>query len=168
MIKPLQKVSSLLGTAEPRKHMGKQESTPRHDGQSHLWPLPSPVHHRSGTPPVDQPHAAVAPTSLPGEILEENTYCRGSSTGGSSSRRTAPPRRGRRCGHRHHICCHLPSSAWRFCVPSQAGGEKGRCLLNTVSSTTLAPGQLGLQAPLNQICEGYVASEHNPAISSTV
>lgn len=131
-------------------------------------PSASQVPAESGTPPVDQPLAAVTPaTGMPGEILEENTYCRGSSTGGSSSRRTAPPQHGRRCGHRHHICCHLPSSAWWFCVPSQAGGEKGRPLLNTVSSTTLAPEQLGLQAPLNQICEVCVASEHNPTISST-
>lgn len=45
-IKPLQEVSSPLGTVKPRKHMGKQESTPTHDGQRHLWPLPSQVLHR--------------------------------------------------------------------------------------------------------------------------
>lgn len=49
-----------------------------------------------------------------------------------------------------------------------AGGEKGKCWLSTVPSTTLAPALLGLQAPLNQTREVCVASEHSPAISSTL
>lgn len=44
-----------------------------------------------------------------------STYCRGSSSDGSSVRRTAPPQHGRPSGRRHHICCHLPSSAWQCC-----------------------------------------------------
>ena len=37
--------------------------------------------------------------------------CTGSSSGGSSGRHTAPPRRGTRSSHRPRTCCHLPRQA---------------------------------------------------------
>lgn len=137
--------------------MGKQESSPTHDGQNHLWPLSSPapwVPAEPRTSPVDQHLAGYARRGFAGE-QERNTYCRGSSTGGSSSHHTAPPQHGRRCGHRHRICCRLPSSAWWLCVPRQAEGEKDRIFLTMVSSIT--------QAPLNQVSKVCI-SEHKPTV----
>lgn len=65
-IKPLQKVSSPLGTDEPRKHMGKAGIIPNTWTKSSLAtaiPSASQVPAESGTPPVDQPLAAVTPHS---------------------------------------------------------------------------------------------------------
>jgi len=107
------------------------------------------------------------PPAAPGEVPQGNTHCRGSSTGGSCGRRTAPPRRGRRCGSRHRTCCLLPSSAWRLCVPGQAGGEKGRVLLTAGPPTAPARGQPGLRAPSDWVCQGCL-SAHQPALSSAV
>lgn len=39
------------------------------------------------------------------------THCTGSSSGGSSGHRTAPPLRGTQSSHRPRTCCHLPRRA---------------------------------------------------------
>lgn len=69
--------SSPFGTSRLRNHAGKRESSPTRDGQTHLWPLPSPPRASrapaGSTSPVDQHLAVVTPPSppaMPGEVLE--------------------------------------------------------------------------------------------------